>query len=166
MKKCLLFVSMIFTAMLVFPAVGCGKKVPPEFRDLCPTTLKIVQKETPLEGASVALTPLGGAGLSAGGTTDAKGEAVLFTQGEYKGVKPGKYRVSVVKESRTLNQEVPENSMAGPPITLEQRKAMYTIRTFVDPQYTNSRMSPLEIEIKSGDNAQTFDVGDPVDKVI
>ena len=152
-------------ALLVIFAVGCGHKIPAEFQDLCPTVITIVQNGTPLEGASIALTPLGGSGFSAGGTTDANGVVVLLTQGEYKGAKPGKYRVSVVKESRTLNQEFEGNSMAGP-ATPEQRKAMYTIRTFVDPQYTNSRTSPLEMEIKAGENNQTFDLGDPVDKVI
>lgn len=165
MKKRLL-ASLLPIAFLAALTVGCGKTIPAEFQDLCPTTITIVQNGTPLEGASVALTPLGGAGLSAGGTTDAKGEVILYTQGEYKGAKPGKYRVSVVKESRTLNEDAAGGSVGGPPATPEQRKAMYTIRTFVDPKFTSSRMSPLEIEIKSGENIQTFDVGDPIDKVI
>jgi len=165
MKKWL-HASLLPIAILAGVTVGCGKQIPAEFRDLCPTTITIVQSGTPLEGASVALTPLGGAGLSASGTTDAKGEVVLYTQGEYKGAKPGKYRVSVVKESRTLNEGFSADSPGAGPATPEQRKAMYTIRTFVDPKFTSSRLSTLEIEIKSGDNTQTFDVGDPIDKVI
>lgn len=156
--------SLIPVALLVMLTIGCGKQVPTEFKDLCPTTITIVQNGTPLEGASVALTPLGGGSYSAGGTTDAKGEVVIYTQGDFQGAKPGKYRVSVIKETRTRNEGV--TYAQGQQVTPEQRKAEFTIRTFVDPKYTSSRMSPLEIEIKPGENNQTFDLGDPVDKVL
>lgn len=76
--------------------VGCGEGKPAHIPDLVPYSVKITHNGSPVDGAKVILSPASGT-FSAAGDTDANGVAVLKTEGQYEGVVPGEYMVSVTK---------------------------------------------------------------------
>ncbi len=146
--------------------VGCGGGAPADFPPLHPCSITILADGAPLEGALVGLTPdsTQPGGLSGAGQTDAKGVAVIKTQGAYDGVPAGKYKVSVRKQSREKNEDVETDAFEA--TSVEAREREYTIHTFIDPQYANPVNTPLTIDIVDGKNEQTFDVGPQIDETM
>ena len=148
-------------AVLVVFTVGCGPSIPAEFRNLCPTTITIMQDGAPLSGASVLLKPVEYDSMSASGITDEKGVAVMMVQATYKGVPAGKYKVMVVKQTRERNPAVSDEEITGQDVPIELRDKAYIVTNFIDPKFGDSLRTPLEIQITEGMNEQTFEVPKP-----
>ncbi|MDR2706746.1 MAG: carboxypeptidase-like regulatory domain-containing protein, partial [Planctomycetaceae bacterium] len=117
-------------------------------------TITITQQNVPLAGASVFLTPTDGSKWNAGGTTDAKGKAILYTLGRYKGVSAGNYKVTVDKYE--IGSEKP-NAEA-----IYRKTGNYPVPdaySFVDLKYTDLDKTPLNVVISEKNQSFSFDLG-------
>jgi len=154
-------VPLLPVIMLVMLSGGCGKSIPAEFRNLCPTTITIMQDGAPLSEASVLFKPVQNDAMSASGITNEKGVATMMVQATYKGVPAGKYKVMVVKQTRERNPAISDEQMQGQNVSMEVRDKAYIVTNFVDPLFGDSLRTPLEIEVTQGKNEQTFEVSKP-----
>jgi len=97
MKRIQIILSVIF----VLVTLGCGKRLPPppdEMPPIVPCVVAVCFGGQAIEDVAVLFQPKNTADQwSAGGTTDAKGKAVMKTGGYYSGVVPGEYAVSFRK---------------------------------------------------------------------
>ncbi|MCF0233647.1 MAG: hypothetical protein HUK22_01560 [Thermoguttaceae bacterium] len=151
-------------------AVGCGPKTPDGMPRLEPTTLTVTQEGANVPDAMITLKALDASNKwTSGGTTDASGVATLVTHGQYKGVPAGKYKVAVTK---IVGEGTPP-----PPSPIDAESARkyqeyidsgetYEEFYVIAQEYGTIETTPLEIEVVSGKNALTVDVGavvhDPV----
>ena len=160
------------TALSLIFLVGCSESSPkPEgFPDTVSCVLTITQEGAPLADAMVSLVPADGAKdwlFSA--TTDASGNAKIFTYGRQEGAPKGKYKVVVTKTETDQSRFTPpadENDTAAMDrymqSTANERLNYYTL---VESVYTNAETTTLELEI-TGRTTQTFDVGKKVREVL
>jgi len=91
----------ILPVLFVLVAFGCGKRLPPR-PDGMPATVPCVVEVRfggqAIEDVAILFQPKDTTSQwSAGGSTDAKGKAVMKTGGYYSGVVPGEYAVSFRK---------------------------------------------------------------------
>lgn len=158
MKK---FVAALVGLVILTQLVGCGPKKPDGMPKLYPCELTFTQGGKPVEGVLVNLYPDEGCDQRwrSGGTTDASGVIRPRTEGKFDGVPVGKYKITAFK---TIIED-------GPAPTEEQIKNGDTNfaakqRRFVDPQFEFPDQTPLRLEVKEGKNAETFDLGDPIEE--
>jgi hypothetical protein len=130
---------------------GCNPQAkPPDLPDLQPVNITITQEGKPLIGADVVLMPdQTNEKWSAGGVTDTSGIVVPCTQGKYRGVPVGKFKICVSKTETESTVGRNESYSGTPPKSYR----------LVEEQYANPITSPLEIEIVTGKNVGKFDVG-------
>ena len=108
---------------------------------LYPVSLMFTQEDAPCEGAGVFLNSQDGNMWPVGGSTDKDGVVVLKTQGQYPGVAPGKYKITVSKTES------------------EGEKSFDVIA----PDYGSSTKSPFDIEVVAGkNNFEPFELGKKV----
>ncbi|MBP5622482.1 MAG: hypothetical protein J6X44_10745 [Thermoguttaceae bacterium] len=167
MKKALI---VSFCAFFVLASIGCGKKKPAGMPDLQPTTLTVTQAGQPLADAMINFKSSDTSmNWTCGGITDAKGVATIVTHGQYKGAPVGKYKVSVMK---TVGEGTPP-----PPSPIDEESARvyqeyvdsgatYEEYYVVSKEYTTIETTPLEVEVVSGKNDLTVDVGEPVRELV
>jgi hypothetical protein len=147
----------ILAALVVsaFILTGCSKTNKPEgFPDIYPCEIKVIQDGTPLTDAHVTL--LGDQPWAVGGGTDANGIAKMFTHGTFEGVPVGKYKVLISKkvlEGAPTQEQLDNPSYSG---------GGGTWYDTVDKKFGVQTATPLEIEVKAGQNSETFDVGQAV----
>lgn len=146
---------LLLTALAVL--CGCKKEFVPEgMPKVYPTTLHITQEGEPLSNATVKLHPESPelAPWHAGGKTDEKGEVVLFTINQYRGVAEGKFKVCVEKIDMVDPNEKAGNHHVylGPPRYF----------SIVDVKLRSPEKTTLEIDVKPGENSMEFEVGKPV----
>jgi hypothetical protein len=141
---------------------GCGGPQKPDgMPPLYPCSITILQDETPLAGAVVAL--VGDGKWASHGQTDEKGVAKIITYGQFQGSPEGTYLVTVSKrisEGDPPKSNVDENGrVLGPPTLV-----VPSYVELVASEYTSSKTTPLTIEVKPAKkgNDQTFDVGKAV----
>ncbi len=139
--------------LLFLVACGCSaESVPDGLPDLYPTTLTIHQSGSPLVGASVQLIatdPVLGKWVS-GGSTNAKGEVVVMTHGNFEGAPAGKFKV-------TVNKTQTEGQVAGNDPGVSSPVKMYDL---VDAKFRSVTTTPVEVEITAGENKpNVIDVG-------
>ena len=138
---------------------GCGGTPrPDDMPPLQPCTLTIMQDDKPLAGALVMLFSTDPAfKWSIGRETDAQGNAVLMTHGQYPGVPVGDYKVTVEKTERGSGggqvRQTGEGEVAAGPVE---------IFTLVEKQYTEVTSTPLAVTVKKGKNAERLKVGKAV----
>ncbi|MDR3234911.1 MAG: hypothetical protein LBT46_14830 [Planctomycetaceae bacterium] len=123
---------------------GCGRKMPDGMPPLYPCKITVLQDGQPLSAAEVKLYPVErpAKDWSTAGITGQNGVIDLYTNGNYRGVPAGKYKVVVVKE------------------TTEDEGANYYYRmNTVDMQYSSSETTPLEIEVTKRGVSETANVG-------
>jgi hypothetical protein len=128
-------------------SAGCFGSLtkPAELPQLHPLTLTITQDGQPLAEAIVSLKPQDDANKWAtGGVSDAQGIVKVKTAGNFPGAPEGKYKVTVIKTEMEL-----------------QGSAMVDI-SVVDKKLINPTTTTLEVEVTSGKNEVTLDVGKPV----
>ena len=152
----------LFSSALILFAVGCGgAKRPDGLPPLHPTALKFTQDGVPLAGASVTLSPQDAANApwSLGGSTDSNGVINVQTQG-FNGVPAGTYKVVVSKTETEGTAETVESSDLGGarPAAGGGPKSFY----LVDPKYRSAGTTDLLLEVKSGKNSETYELGPAV----
>ncbi|MGL4941836.1 MAG: carboxypeptidase-like regulatory domain-containing protein [Thermoguttaceae bacterium] len=147
-----------FTVAICFVVLcGCGgeerpKDMPPVF----PCTLTITQDGKPLEGALVALYNQDAAlqKWTAGGTTDASGSVTPSTQGRYRGVVPGKYKITVTKIISEGGVVISEETATTP-----EKSTPGKTWSYVEKKYDNIATTPLEIDMPKSKFATILDAG-------
>lgn len=165
MKLKLFFVMM--TALFFLP--GCGEKLPPGMEKLYPTKVVVKYSDgTPVDNAQVTLhaenTASGGKVWSHGASTDSQGQAVLFSDGIYKGVPVGQYKVVVSKiiiegEDAPAPKLSPEESAADIPTSRSAKKPERV--AVVADQYGKVESTPLTATVEAKkENVITLDVGE------
>ncbi len=142
-------------------AVGCSKgpKKPAGMPDLYPTTITVVYDDgTPVDGATVALRPADGGNTSwnVTGVTDAKGQLVCKTNGNWDGAPAGSYEAMVTKEI----SEMEEGDEPGASAVVKSRLR------YVDQKYNNPKTSGLTVEIQAGSNQVELKVGEKIEEDI
>ncbi len=168
MKTFNLVAATLLTALVV-GALGCGgKKTPPDMPKLQPTTITIVQEGTPVDGATVQLFKPDDLNYKwiVGGRTDAEGQCVVKTNGEYKGAPEGDFVVVVYKSTVTESEtrknvpqptDLAEVAEWSAKVAEEERQI-----DEIDLKYKKVDTTDLTISIKAGKNEQTFDVGEKI----
>jgi len=142
--------------------VGCSTKLPDGMPKLYPAQIEVTATDgEKLEGATVILTLIGGAGEPVGGVSDANGIAKLYTRGDYAGAPLGKYKVCV---NRPVILEGPASQQPAPTDPKElakynervasQRRAKPTLES----EYMDHRQTPLEVEVIDGKNNLSIQV--------
>ncbi|WP_146576249.1 carboxypeptidase-like regulatory domain-containing protein [Neorhodopirellula pilleata] len=136
--------------------VGCtGEPRPDGMPDLQPLALTVIQQGVPLEGATVQLIADDPniSRWASGGVTNAEGEVSLKTLGQYEGVVPGTYKVTVYKmaiDGDSTTEAVDSPSSGG------SAKAFLV----VDPKYQAEATTPVKIEVAKGvDTLPAIDIG-------
>jgi hypothetical protein len=136
--------------------LGCGDSGPA----LSPVKGKITKGGKPLASVGITFTPLEG-GLSSAGLTDAEGNFVLVSSAGRAGAVVGKHRaVLSAKPAEAAGpvgydammkarQSTMSNSNQGAPIA-EKASDLFP------PEYSDATRSPLDYEVKAGDNV--FDI--------
>ena len=141
-----------FGFIVLLTMIGCSEERPDGMPPLYKVTLQFHQEGTPLGEASIRLIPQFDSPWTVGGSTNTKGEVRLKTHGKYDGVPAGKYKICVNKF--VSEGELPQIGVYTPPMKHFN---------FVEPQYTQSKETPLEIEVVKGKNKfQPFDLGKAV----
>ena len=107
--KSLCALMIVLGCSVLILSAGCsgGPSKPDDMPALTPCTITVTHNGSPVEGASVLLSPKSGK-FSAAGTTDASGKAVMKTNGMYDGVAAGEFLVTVTKLEDTGYVAPPE----------------------------------------------------------
>jgi len=147
---------LVAVSLLFLPGCG-GQKLPEGMPKPTPTTLTILQDGAPLEGALVSLFPMeAGSRWDGGGVTDSNGKAKMKTLGQYDGVVPGNYKVTVKKTfvpkppEGLSSSEVREWLATAPPPT-----------ELVHKQFGTKETTPLDLKVDSSPVEETFEVEKP-----
>jgi len=140
---------------LILFFAGCdGARKPDGMPALHQTTLTFTQAGAPLAEASIRLSSQDPANAmwSSGGMTDGRGVLRVQTDG-FDGVPAGTFTVVV---SKVVTE--------GTRIVSEEEGADSGLRSFhvVDAKYRSPATSDLTLEVTSGRNAETFDLGPAV----
>lgn len=149
--------------MLVGVFVGCSSKLPDDMPALQPVKLTFKQGDRPLSNAEIMLFSLSSEDRrwGAGGIANEKGEVEPVTLGKYPGVSAGNYKIVVRKIDRDPSTFVGENTPERE-VEFEAAEAKRKVYSLVPKEYTDFSTTPLEVEIVSGKNSKTFDLGEPV----
>ena len=137
-----------------------GSNLPDDLPKLHPVQIKVTADDEKLAGASVALYPLE-RGEYAGAITNDEGIAELMTRGQFPGAAAGKYKVcvhwAVVVEGPTSKKPAPTD-----PAGLEKYNSQvgYERTTYsgLEAEYGDPKNTPLEVEIKAGQNSLSVEV--------
>lgn len=150
-----LLIAVVFSGL----AVGCRKvEGPADLPVLHPVVITVLQDGQPLVEASVALFAEGSK-WAVGGSTDAKGRALIRTLGKYPGAPEGTYKVCIHKELIDRGG-LPSND----PSAAAEPTIFYDL---VDQQFKLSKTTPLEVTVVVGKNQPAaFDVGKPIRKAL
>ena len=132
--------------------IGCGPSNRPEgLPSLSPCTITVTQQEKPLADASVQLIPKFESPWPVTGLTDASGNAVMVTYGQFKGAPLGEYTVVITKNESKSEGNADEYS-----------SGITEIFSLVDVQYTKPETSTLEITVEKKRNTKKCELGGPV----
>lgn len=166
------FVLLLNFAVFFFSFLGCGgEKRPADLPDLFPVSVTIEQEGKPVPGAVVTLNHADGdAKWSASCETENDGVAKnFFTNGKYKGVTQGKFKVCV----RKLEREAVEKVDLPPEPTDQYERYLWRQKyeesqkrpesyDLIEAKYFDPRLTTLEIEVTAGGkNEFTIDAGKP-----
>jgi hypothetical protein len=143
-----------FVTLVVFLSiVGCGNASrPKDLPPLYPCVITVIQDGKPLADATVTLVPETGR-WNAAGSSDTVGVAEMFTNGSYRGVPEGKYRVCVTKIETVAGKSSDDD--------LKPSEADSNFH-LVDPQYSDTTESPLFINVVKETKEHKIDVGKAV----
>lgn len=155
LRRSVVFASIV--SLLGISSLGCGGPSGPDgMPELHPTILTITQGGAPLEGASVQLVSTDPtlSRWACGGASDAMGQVVITTLGQYPGAAVGTYKVTVFKE--LMETTGPANA---DPATPSVTKAF----ALVDPKFQTTETTPASVTITAGENKPpAIDLGAPV----
>ncbi|MDR1384735.1 MAG: hypothetical protein LBJ67_12955 [Planctomycetaceae bacterium] len=154
MKTRKILLTGVTVVLCLLFSVGCAEPKPEGMPQLYPVTLTFQQEGKPLTEASIRLLPQFPCTWFSGGSTDTNGRAKLVTHGKYNGIPAGKYKICVDKFYS--DGELPSMD----PNKTTKPMVHYNL---VETQYTLPDKTPLEIEVKKGQNSfSPFDLGKAV----
>jgi hypothetical protein len=146
--------------------IGCQSngEIPADLPKLIPCKITITQEGLPLEGASVTLRLVGGTQQwYPNGQTDTFGSIDFYTNGRYKGVPVGKYKIVVTKFETEPSKLPPAPSEDDPQYGKWLEQSQQEVRAnfqLIERIFTKAETTPLEIEVTdSKEVIGTFDVG-------
>jgi hypothetical protein len=149
--------------------IGCqsNDEKPADLPRLIPCKITITQEGLPLEGASVTLSLVGGIQqwyLS--GLTDSSGNIDFYTNGRYRGVPAGKYKIVVAKLDTEPSKFPHAPSEDDPQYSKWLEQSQQEVRAnfqLIEPIFTKAETTTLEIEVTNNkETIGTFDVGKKV----
>lgn len=163
------YVFFAVSVLLVAVFQGClgGTPRPSDMPKLTPCTITVTQENAPLAGVTVSLS-LGGDSQPwlGGGVTGEDGVVELYTNGRYKGVPEGKFKVVLSKTEIEAGKIPPRPAEDDPGFGEWMNKyenAQPDVFSLVEKEYTDPKTTPLEIEISgSKPVTTTFDAGKKV----
>jgi hypothetical protein len=140
-----IIVSTMLLSCFVFS--GCKQQLPKGMPPLYPCTITLIQDEKPLAHAAVRFHPTDPENFWAlAGVSNPQGVIEMTTNGPYKGVPAGVYKITVEKQA----------------IEAIDANRYYQVG-FVDPQFEDQKTTPIQIEIqpskKKDINNHTIDLG-------
>jgi len=125
---------------------GCRQEAPkPDgFPELYPVVLQIQQSGQPLADAHVVLyaTETENSFWVSGGGTDASGNVVIRTHGNFEGCPAGQFKVCVSKTET-------EGDMTSPASPIPGAQPAQTIWNLVEPKYQSPTKTPIMIEVRA-----------------
>lgn len=152
---------------------GCnrGPLKPDGLPVLYPVTLQLSQEGKPLAEAEVVLRSDEIGTWACGGISDASGRVLVHTHGQFAGAPKGTHKV-IVRKTRSGSGAV---DTSGAKSLAEMRQMEEEHRKtnsgfgqtihYVEKTYSDIETTPLEIEVKSGKNHFSLDVG-PVVEIV
>jgi hypothetical protein len=148
---------------------GCSGKIPMPDGMPVPqeTMINVTSEGQPLSDASVTLMPVETSSRwYAGAVTNSTGNAVIYTQSKYRGAVPGKYKITVVKRETTPSSIVFPDAKKDPTgyanaVDAAEKEILDSF-DLIDPKLSSVNTTTEEIEIVTGKNNKTIDVGKPV----
>ena len=124
---------------------GCGEKLPQGMPRLNPCTITVDMEGKPVENVSVRLVSEDQIHWGCSGITNSSGKAVLVTDGKYKGVPAGTYKVLLLR----IDTEKREYKGFMEEAKLPPKKQTVVI----DLKYDDEDETPYEITIADGQKA-------------
>lgn len=170
MKGISTFFILFFSVTIILFSACRWQKLPGDLPKLNSVTIVLTQDSKTLDGADVVLVPVDSK-WPALSSTNANGVATdFYTNGMYKGVAEGLYKVCV---SKTVTEQTKIEIPPEPqnPSEHEIWRQKYVLGGFasqdktynlVDPKYETQEKTDLEINVKPGKNEFSFDVGKAV----
>ena len=147
--------SCTILTILAVLLVGCTpSNRPAGLPPLHPCTITITQNGSPLADVSVWLVATEPSEWPSTGVTDASGQAMIVTFGQFRGAPIGEYAVVL---SKTVSEF---NGTRGPDGEIVSGKTEFF--SLVAVEYTKSETSVLKMTVVKGNNVQTFEIGEPV----
>ncbi|MDR2755496.1 MAG: YbfJ family protein [Planctomycetaceae bacterium] len=148
---------------------GCGDSIPVPNDMPAPqeTIIKVTSEGQPLSDASITLMPVDvSSRWYAGAVTDSAGNATIYTQSKYRGAVPGKYKITIVKRETTPSTIVfpnPEKDSTGYANAVDAAaKEVRDSFDLIEPKFSSVNTTTEELEIVTGKNYKTIEVGKPV----
>ena len=132
---------------------GCGQKLPPGMPTLNPCMITVNMEGKPIENVTVRLVSENQIHWGCSGITNSSGKAALVTDGKYKGIPAGKYKVLLSRidtEHREYKGFIEEAKL--PP-----KKQTVVINL----KYEDEDETPYEITIVDGQKASLECLVDP-----
>ena len=155
MKNVSINTSLFYFVLLVGLAIsfGCDAKLPPGMPKLNPCTITVNMEGKPVENVTIRLLSENQIHWGCSGITDSSGKAALVTDGKYKGIPAGKYKV-LLSRIDTEHREYKG--------FLEEAKLPPKKQTVViDLKYEDEDETPHEITIVDGQKATLECLVDP-----
>ena len=146
---------------------GCtGQQKPKDLPELYPVKITVIQDGKPLADASVSLNdPSNASRFVMGYKTDSKGVAELRTDGKFKGVPAGQYKVLISKvyaPEVNPNEVPPEDPEARKEFDARMAELTAQQAETVAVEYKRPTTTPAEIEVTTAGLETTIDVGEKV----
>jgi hypothetical protein len=139
------FFCAIFLVLNLITGCDEAPKPPTDMPKLESCRITITLAGQPLPEAIVALKPTEPTQWHSGGSTSTNGAFEAFTNGLYKGVPAGKYKVTVKKEIPVPQPEsVSQKGLMDPVNAAKYRKPPTAV---VHKKYNLAETTPLEIEV-------------------
>lgn len=139
----LMIVLVLSAGFVVCP--GCSQKLPPGMPKLNPCIITVNMEGKPVEKVMVRLVSEDQLHWGCSGFTDSSGKASLVTDGKYKGVPAGKYKVLLSR----IDTEHREYKGFMEEAKLPPKKQTVVI----DLKYEDEDETPYEVEIIDGKRA-------------
>ncbi|MDR0337814.1 MAG: carboxypeptidase-like regulatory domain-containing protein [Planctomycetaceae bacterium] len=153
----------LFVVMII--CSGCGQSLPPDLPTLYSVSINITQENKPLPDAVVfMINEDPSSKWTAGGITNQNGIVNLRTNGQFKGVPLGTYKVTVRKTESPDAALLNEISESEQPQEYARLKKQIEDNTFelVEEQFSDFQTSPLSVEITPDKSTFKIDVGKSV----
>jgi len=150
---------LLFVGLFCIPA--CNRQpLPNDLPKLYRRSVKVTQGGRPLADAVVFFAPTDNSKWNAGGSTNSSGVAELHTQGMYRGIAAGTYKVTVNKTEFEDKVDPTRRNSEGGALTTT------IFHSLVELKYTDQNTTDLEVVITPKNEPIVLDLGSPVRQVL